>query len=141
MTFSASKSMRLQIGLFGRSNVGKSSFLNLITGQNAAIVSPVAGTTTDVVEKAMELLPVGPVMFLDTAGIDDKSTLGQLRVDRTKALFSRADVAVLIVEANIFGPYEEEIVCLCRRHETPIIFEKCAIGSSTSFLASVGGCV
>ena len=60
------KSMRLQIGLFGRTNVGKSSFLNMIAGQDVAVTSPIPGTTTDVVEKAMELLPIGPVMFLDT---------------------------------------------------------------------------
>ena len=69
----APKSLRLQIGLFGRVNVGKSSFLNMIAGQDVSITSSVPGTTTDVVEKAMELLPVGPVMFLDTAGLDDAS--------------------------------------------------------------------
>ena len=65
------RSLRLQIGLFGRTNVGKSSFLNMLAGQDVAITSAVAGTTTDVVEKAMELLPLGPVTFLDTAGLDD----------------------------------------------------------------------
>ncbi|MBF0331555.1 MAG: 50S ribosome-binding GTPase, partial [Candidatus Omnitrophica bacterium] len=67
------KSLRLQIGIFGRTNVGKSSLLNMVAGQDVAITSAVAGTTTDVVEKAMELLPLGPVMFLDTAGLDDDS--------------------------------------------------------------------
>jgi len=67
------KSLRLQIGLFGRTNVGKSAFLNCVAGQDVAITSPVPGTTTDVVEKTMELLPVGPVVFLDTAGLDDIS--------------------------------------------------------------------
>ena len=74
------KALRLHIGLFGRTNTGKSSLLNLIVGQDSAIVSPVAGTTTDVVRKSMELLPLGPVTFLDTAGIDDESGLGELRV-------------------------------------------------------------
>ncbi len=69
------KSLRLQIGLFGRTNIGKSSFLNMVSGQDVAIVSEKPGTTTDVVEKSMELLPVGPVVFLDTAGIDDVSEL------------------------------------------------------------------
>ena len=69
------KSMRLHIGIFGKTNVGKSSFLNKITGQDMSIVSDIAGTTTDVVEKSMELLPVGPVTFLDTAGINDNTEL------------------------------------------------------------------
>ena len=76
------KSMRLHIALFGRTNVGKSSFLNMISGQQAAITSPIPGTTTDVVEKTMELLPLGPVVFLDTAGIDDTSELGAERIKR-----------------------------------------------------------
>ena len=69
------KSLRLQLGLFGRTNTGKSSFLNMVVGQDVAITSAVPGTTTDVVEKIMELLPIGPVVFLDTAGVDDKSDL------------------------------------------------------------------
>jgi len=73
------KGNRLQIALLGRTNVGKSSFLNMVTGQDVAITSPIAGTTTDVVEKAMELLPLGPVLFLDTAGLDDASELSPLR--------------------------------------------------------------
>ena len=77
------KSMRLQIGVFGKTNVGKSSFLNRITNQEISIVSDVAGTTTDVVEKSMELLPVGPVTFLDTAGLNDESELGEKRVEKT----------------------------------------------------------
>lgn len=78
------KSLRLQIGLFGRTNVGKSSFLNMIANQDVAMTSPVPGTTTDVVEKSMELLPVGYVVFLDTAGMDDISELGSHRVERAK---------------------------------------------------------
>jgi len=77
------KSLRLQIGIFGRTNVGKSSFLNMIAGQDVSITSPVAGTTTDVVEKVMELLPVGPVLFLDTGGLDDISVLASERVRTT----------------------------------------------------------
>jgi len=75
------KGNRLHIALLGRTNVGKSSFLNMVTGQDqdVAITSPIAGTTTDVVEKAMELLPLGPVLFLDTAGLDDASELSPLR--------------------------------------------------------------
>jgi len=78
------KGNRLHIALFGRTNVGKSSFLNMVMGQDIAITSPVAGTTTDVVEKAMELLPIGPVLLLDTAGLDDTSVLAELRIKKLK---------------------------------------------------------
>jgi len=97
------KSLRLTIGIFGRTNTGKSSFLNMITGQDASIVSEIRGTTTDVVEKAMELLPVGPVLFLDTAGFDDDSALGEKRIFRSKKALKRADVAVIITTADYDG--------------------------------------
>src|SRR5512137_1360165 len=100
---STPKSLRLQIGLFGRTNVGKSSFLNLVAGQDVAITSPVPGTTTDVVEKAMELLPIGPVVFLDTAGIDDRSVLAELRLRKTRKIFDRSDVIVLMLEPDSWG--------------------------------------
>ena len=77
------KRLRLHIGIFGRRNVGKSSLLNRVTHQNVSIVSSEKGTTTDPVEKAMELLPLGPVLFIDTAGIDDEGALGALRIERT----------------------------------------------------------
>ena len=83
MSNQAPKGIRLRIGLFGRTNVGKSSLLNAITQQNVAIVSAEPGTTTDPVEKAMELLPLGPVLFIDTGGIDDQGALGAQRVART----------------------------------------------------------
>ena len=83
------KSMRLHIALFGRTNVGKSSFLNMISGQQAAITSPIPGTTTDVVEKTMELLPLGPVVFLDTAGIDDRWSFSTPPVSTTPASSAR----------------------------------------------------
>ncbi len=117
----APKSLRLQIGLFGRMNVGKSSFLNLVTGQDVAITSPVPGTTTDVVEKTMELLPVGPVVFLDTAGLDDVSTLSELRIRKTKKIFDRSDVIVLVVEPNVWNEYEDGIVEEARSRNTPFI--------------------
>ena len=81
------KSLRMHIGLFGRRNVGKSSLLNALTRQDISIVSDVAGTTTDPVEKAMELLPVGPVLFIDTAGIDDEGALGGMRIERTRKVY------------------------------------------------------
>ena len=103
------KSLRLQIGIFGRTNVGRSSVLNMIAGQQVAITSPTRGTTTDVVEKSMELLPIGPVVFLDTAGIDDDSTLADKRIARTRRIYRRADIAVLVIEPGIWGEYEMSI--------------------------------
>jgi [FeFe] hydrogenase H-cluster maturation GTPase HydF len=115
------KSLRLQIGLFGRTNVGKSSFLNLVAGQDVAITSPVAGTTTDVVEKSMELLPLGPVVFLDTAGMDDRSLLADARLKKTFRIFDRSDVIVLLVEPNQWTDYEENILEEARKREVPPI--------------------
>ena len=113
------KSMRLQIGLFGRTNVGKSSFLNLVAGQDVAITSPVAGTTTDVVEKSMELLPLGPVVFLDTAGLDDRSVLAEARLKKTVKIFDRSDVITLMMEPNIWTDYEEKILEEAKKRERP----------------------
>jgi [FeFe] hydrogenase H-cluster maturation GTPase HydF len=110
MMQSAPKALRLQIGIFGRVNVGKSSFLNLVAGQDVSIISAVPGTTTDVVEKAMELLPIGPVVFLDTAGLDDTSVLAAERIERTQRAFNRADVIVLMIEADIWTEFEENVV-------------------------------
>ncbi|PIE31307.1 [FeFe] hydrogenase H-cluster maturation GTPase HydF [candidate division KSB3 bacterium] len=115
------KSLRLQIGLFGRTNVGKSSFLNLVSGQDVALTSEQPGTTTDIVQKAMELLPLGPVTFLDTGGLDDTSVLGELRVQRTQKAFHRADISVLLTEAGIWGPFEEQVAEEARKHKVPLI--------------------
>lgn len=115
------KSMRLQIGIFGRTNVGKSSFLNMVAGQDVAITSPVPGTTTDVVEKVMELLPVGPVVFLDTGGLDDDSTLGSRRVERTRKVFDRSDVSILILDADRWTEFEEEVVHEAQARKSPLI--------------------
>ncbi len=122
----APKSLRLHIGIFGRANVGKSSLLNLIAGHETALVSPVPGTTTDAVEKTMELLPVGPVVFIDTAGIDDKSELGHLRVKNTRKIFERTEAALLVCEAGIFGGYERELLREFDERKIPalIVFNK-----------------
>jgi [FeFe] hydrogenase H-cluster maturation GTPase HydF len=117
----APKSLRLHIGLFGRMNVGKSTFLNYISLQDVAITSPIAGTTTDVVEKTMELLPLGPVVFLDTAGIDDVSVLSEPRLKKTYAVFKKADVVVLIVEAGIWQEYESLIAQRAQEERIPLI--------------------
>ena len=115
------KGFRLHIGLFGRRNVGKSSILNAMTRQNVSIVSDVAGTTTDPVEKPMELLPIGPVLFIDTAGIDDVGALGQMRVQRTRQVFDRTDVGVIVIEAGQWGEFEDAILHELTVREIPAI--------------------
>ena len=115
------KGLRLHIGLFGRRNVGKSSLLNAITRQNVSIVSDVAGTTTDPVEKPMELLPLGPVLFIDTAGLDDVGSLGELRVQRTRQVFDRTDLGVIICEAGSWGDFEEILLSELKSRQIPII--------------------
>jgi len=117
----APKAMRFQIGLFGRTNTGKSSLLNLIVGSDVAVTSPEAGTTTDVVEKAMELLPLGPVLFLDTGGLDDASILGDRRRQRTAAAFRRCDAVLLVLEAAVWGGVEESVLKSCAEHKLPLI--------------------
>ncbi len=97
------KGLRLHIGIFGRRNVGKSSLLNAITSQEVSIVSTQAGTTTDPVEKPMELLPLGPVLFIDTAGVDDEGALGEARVQRTRQVLDRTDLALLVAEAGAWA--------------------------------------
>ncbi len=117
----APKSLRLHIALFGRTNVGKSSFLNLVAGQDVSIVSEQAGTTTDVVEKPMELLPIGPVVFLDTAGIDDTTALGEKRVGRTERVFDRADVILLLHEGGAVTEFEERVAAKAEAKKIPVI--------------------
>jgi len=118
---STPKSLRLHIGLFGRRNVGKSSLLNAITRQQVSIVSEHAGTTTDPVEKPMELLPLGPVLFIDTAGIDDEGALGELRVQRTRQVFERTDLGVVVAEPGAWGEFEESIVSELASRNVPVI--------------------
>ena len=92
---------RLHIAFFGRRNAGKSSVVNAVTGQQLAIVSDVLGTTTDPVLKAMELLPLGPVVIIDTPGIDDEGELGALRVKKSYQMLNKTDIAVLVVDAAL----------------------------------------
>jgi [FeFe] hydrogenase H-cluster maturation GTPase HydF len=115
------KGFRLHIGLFGRRNVGKSSLLNAMTRQDVSIVSDTAGTTTDPVEKPMELLPIGPVLFIDTAGIDDVGSLGQMRVERTHQVFDRTDVGVIVAAEGVWGPFEEGILDQLKQRQIPAI--------------------
>ncbi len=121
MTQGAPRGMRLHIGLFGRRNVGKSSLLNAITRQQVSIVSDQAGTTTDPVEKPMELLPLGPVVFIDTAGIDDEGALGALRVAKTRQVLDRTDVALIVVAAGDWGPFEDGLLAEFRSRQVPVI--------------------
>ena len=132
------KSLRLQIALFGRTNVGKSSFLNMVAGQDVAITSPIPGTTTDVVEKPMELLPIGPVVFLDTAGLDDTSLLSRKRIAKTEKIFDRADIILLLTEPDTWTSYEETIAEKAKELKSPliIIINKSDIKeASSSFLS------
>lgn len=109
------KGLRLHIGLFGRRNVGKSSLMNLITNQAMSIVSETPGTTTDPVEKTMEIQPLGPVVFIDTAGIDDEGSLGEARIKQTLHVIQKIDIAILVVEPNHWGTFEEKLVALFRK--------------------------
>ena len=117
---STPKGMRLHIGILGRRNVGKSSLLNAIVRQHVSLVSEVAGTTTDPVEKPMELLPLGPVLFIDTAGIDDEGALGELRVKRTTEVFDRIDLG-LIVAAGEWGRFEDALVREMQARQVPLV--------------------
>ena len=103
------RGMRLHIGIFGKRNVGKSNILNVLTKQNISIVSDVAGTTTDPVEKAMELLPLGPVVFVDTAGVDDEGKLGEMRVQKTFKFFDRTDLAIIVSDQSRWGKFEKDL--------------------------------
>lgn len=104
------KSMKLHIGIFGKRNVGKSSLLNSLTKQDVSIVSDTAGTTTDAVEKSMELLPLGPVLFVDTAGIDDVGALGLQRVEKTKRVIDSTDLAIIACDFEGFNEFEEALI-------------------------------
>ncbi|MBM3314698.1 [FeFe] hydrogenase H-cluster maturation GTPase HydF [candidate division WOR-3 bacterium] len=124
------KSFRLHVGIFGRRNVGKSSLLNALTRQQVSIVSEVAGTTTDPVEKPMEMLPLGPVLLIDTAGVDDEGALGQMRVGRTRRIFDRTDLGIVVAEAGQWGRFEEEMLAELKRRGVPavVVFNKSDLG-------------
>ena len=111
----------MHIAIFGRRNVGKSSFLNCLTSQNVSIVSSFPGTTTDPVEKSMELLPIGPVLFIDTAGLDDQGEVGQLRVEKSSRIFERAEIVLLITEAWTWTDFEEKILQEAGKRNTPVL--------------------
>lgn len=113
---------RVHIGFFGRRNVGKSSLVNAVTGQETAVVSDVKGTTTDAVTKSMELLPLGPVVIIDTPGYDDEGHLGELRITRTKRVLNKTDIAVLVSEAaEGLGECEEELIDIFKNKNIPYV--------------------
>jgi [FeFe] hydrogenase H-cluster maturation GTPase HydF len=115
----APKSLRLHIGIFGRRNAGKSSILNALVRQDVSIVSPVPGTTTDPVEKVMELKPIGPVVFIDTAGIDDTGELGRSRIKKTKQVIERTELAVLVTDG--WQSFEAELLKLFQKNNIPVV--------------------
>ncbi|MDY6435371.1 MAG: [FeFe] hydrogenase H-cluster maturation GTPase HydF, partial [Synergistales bacterium] len=112
---------KIHIGFFGRCNVGKSTLINTLVGQDISIVSEYSGTTTDTVKKTIELTDIGQVVLIDTAGIDDKSVLGEERKKKTLDIFSQVDFAVLVISENRFDIYEENIIDECKRYSTPYI--------------------
>ena len=113
---------RLHIGFFGLRNAGKSSLVNAVTGQELSVVSDVKGTTTDPVKKAMELLPLGPVVIIDTPGFDDEGALGELRVKKTREILTKTDIAVLVVDANNgLSSTDEQLISLFKEKSTPYI--------------------
>ncbi len=116
------KSLRLHIGIFGRTNVGKSTLVNYISGQDTSIISPIAGTTTDSVYKSMELSPLGPITLIDTAGMDDISDLSKERIKRTTKVFDSTDVAIVVLAPNVWTEYENGIIEQLNSKKTPFLF-------------------
>lgn len=115
------KDIKPHIGIFGRRNNGKSSFINMITGQDVAIVSSLAGTTTDPVKKSVEIFGVGPAIIIDTAGIDDVGELGKKRVDKTLQVINTIDLAILLIINNKFADFEEELISEFNRLDIPYL--------------------
>lgn len=113
---------RIHIGFFGLRNAGKSSLVNAVTGQSLSVISDVAGTTTDPVRKAMEILPIGPVVIIDTPGFDDEGSLGELRVEKTKEVLRRTDIAVLVTDVTKeMSDAEEELISIFEERKLPYI--------------------
>ena len=124
------KGLRLHIGIFGRRNSGKSTLMNALIGQSVSIVSDQPGTTTDPVEKTFELAPLGPVVFIDTAGLDDEGELGALRIEKTRQVLERVDVALVVVDAGGLTETENELMATLREAQTPfaVVFNKADLG-------------
>lgn len=128
------KGNRVHISIFGRRNVGKSSIINALTNQDIAIVSDIKGTTTDPVSKAMELLPLGAVMITDTAGFDDNSNLGTLRVQKTFDVLNKTDIAILVIDASLgFDKLEREILDKIKAKNIPFLIVVNKIDTNKNF--------
>lgn len=115
------KANRLHIGIFGKRNAGKSSLLNVLTNQEVSIVSEIAGTTTDPVEKTMEFLPLGPVVFIDTAGVDDEGALGAMRVKKTETILDRTDIAVIVCDYEGWNDFEITLYNEFKKRDIPVL--------------------
>ena len=127
------KSERPHIAFFGSTNAGKSSLVNAVTNQAVSVVSEIKGTTTDAVEKTMEILPLGPVVIIDTAGINDEGQLGELRIEATKRVLNKTDIAVLVVDSTIgIQKEDEELIKEFDERKIPyvVVFNKCDIGAT-----------
>ena len=133
------KGLRLHIGLFGRRNAGKSSLINALTNQSIAIVSDIAGTTTDPVEKACELAPIGPVVFIDTAGIDDVGELGHLRTEKTLSVLSWMDIALIVCDCREITDYETRLMKTVADNKTPavVVFNKADLAAPTDNIINI----
>ncbi|MEA3445023.1 MAG: [FeFe] hydrogenase H-cluster maturation GTPase HydF [Bacteroidota bacterium] len=115
------KESKPHIGIYGRRNNGKSSLINMLAGQDIAIVSDFAGTTTDPVKKSFEITGFGPVILIDTAGIDDKGELGEKRIQKTLDSIKTIDLAILVLAGNVFGNFEEQLTIQFKRYDTPFV--------------------
>src|SRR5665647_541917 len=115
------KDIKPHIGIFGRRNNGKSSFINLLVGQDLAIVSSHAGTTTDPVNKSVEIFGIGPAIIIDTAGIDDSGELGDKRVKKTLEVVKKVDCAILLLANNQFGEYETDLIQKFKHFDIPFL--------------------
>ena len=130
-------SERIHIGIFGRRNAGKSSLINALTGQNLAIVSDVRGTTTDPVFKSMELLPLGPIVMIDTPGLDDEGELGKLRIQKAYQVLNKTDIAVLVIDGTSgITPQDNAILTRIQDKNIPLLLVlnkgRSGIGTYTS---------
>ena len=143
-----SREVRPHIGIFGRRNNGKSSLINVLAGQDIAIVSDIAGTTTDPVKKSIEISGVGPAILIDTAGIDDTGTLGDKRVNKTKEILKIVDLGIIVITDNTIHKYEENLIGLLKDSDVPFFFvhnksdivpldKKFSAGLSTKYNTSI----